>query len=245
LEGRALLAAFNWVLAGDGDWGVAANWLNTSTNLPGVPGAGDTANIGQVQVTSGVSRTVNNITGAGAIKVTAGTFSVQNAVNDTLILGLTVDAGATFRTTGGTTNIINSEISGTINTLTNGTFRFLRGLNTLNPGSSIIGAGQYLLLGDVFGAPFVEINQDMVVPANFRLQNGTLGGTGDLTVNGTLEWNATNGVSMTGTGLTIIQPSATVWEDRLTAERLIIRDRFSSVQHRTLYFEPAVPLIIW
>ncbi len=210
LEGRALLAVYNWVLQGDGDWGVAGNWNNTSTNLPGVPGATDTANIGQVQVTSGISRTVNNITGAGAIKVTAGTFSVQNAVNDTLIFGLTVDAGATFRTTGGTTHIINSEISGTLNTLANGTLRFLRGLNTLNPGSNMIGAGQYLLLGDVFGAPFVELNQDMVAPANFRMQNGTLGGSGDLTVNGILEWNATNGVSMTGTGLTIIQPSATL-----------------------------------
>ncbi len=210
LENRHLLAFFNWVAAGDGDFGVAANWLNTLTNNPGVPGPGDTANIGDVQVTSSVSRTVNNIVGVGSLKVTGGTFSVQNSLGDTAIFGLIVESGATFRTNGGTSHIIGSEISGVINVQPGGTFRFLRGLNQMKVGSNWTGSGTYLAAGDAFGAPTVELQKNLNAPTNFLLQNGTLTGSGNLTITGVFNWNSNNTVVMAGTGQTIVNAGATL-----------------------------------
>jgi hypothetical protein len=45
LEERRLLATFNWVVNGDGDFNTASNWRDEN-NLPGVPGVADDASIG-------------------------------------------------------------------------------------------------------------------------------------------------------------------------------------------------------
>lgn len=118
LEDRHMMAAFNWITNGDGDFGVAANWLNTTTNTNGVPGPTDDANIpGGVIVDSNVSRTVNSVNGTGALHINAGTFSFNNTTISSTLFGLVLDSSATLRVVGGSTAVIGSEISGTVNTL--------------------------------------------------------------------------------------------------------------------------------
>src|SRR6516162_8791367 len=72
LEDRCLLATFNWVLPVDGDFNTSANWINTSTNLPGVPGPSDDAVIsnGTITVTSAISNTVNSLTCSANLSIT-------------------------------------------------------------------------------------------------------------------------------------------------------------------------------
>lgn len=211
LEGRSLLATFNWVSPTSGDFGDSANWRESITNLPGVPGAGDTANIGGgIQATSSVSRTVNNLVGFGSLHVTGGNFTLQNGGFDSQISLLVLDTGTTLTTAGGTTAIIGAEISGSLNTLTGATFRFQRGVNNLNVGSSLLGAGQYLMLGDVFGAPVLDLKTNTTSPARFHLDNGEIRGTSNLTIPGIFDWDSSSTAAMSGTGQTIVQAGATL-----------------------------------
>ncbi len=206
LERREVLASFIWTAGINGDFGVASNWLNTTTNTPGVPGPSDSAEIPiGIEVSSSTNRTVNNL--SGSLRITSGTFTVQNLVNNSTLFNLKVDSGATLSTTGGTTAVLGAEIAGTVNTATNANFRFQRGAINLNPGVALTGAGIYRFEGDVFGGPNVELKTNVTAPQKIVFENGLLLGSGNLTVGGDLEWR---GGQMSGSGQTIVTPTGTL-----------------------------------
>jgi len=184
LEGRALLANFSWTLGADGNFSNAAAWTgNADPNNHAVPGAGDNASIPSGFRMTTTGRAVNSV--SGVLQVTSGTLSLSNASVNSALFGLQLDSGATLRTTGGQTAIFGSEVSGTLNFVGLGTTRFVRGLNNLNPGAALTGNGQFLMEGDVFGGPTVQLLTSVTAPAKFLLKNGLIDGPGNLTINGT------------------------------------------------------------
>ncbi len=123
-------------------------------------------------------------------------------------MGLTVNSGATLRTLRNTTAIIGAEINGTLDTAANATTRFQRGTINLNVGANLTGQGLYWIRGDVFGGPLVSVNTSIAAPANLLLENGTLGGTGVLTVSTGVTMTWRDNAIMSGTGQTVIQSGA-------------------------------------
>lgn len=214
LEDRCVPAGVTWTLGDNGDFAVAGNWTVDGTNPPvhRVPTASDDVSIpGNVVVTSSASQTVNSISATG-LRVLGGTFTVNNVNRDSGLVALVVGTGATFRSAGRTTNVVGSEIAGTINVPAGATVRFLREANNLNPGAQLSGAGQFLIEGDVFGGPHVVLNTDVTVPANVRFSNGVIEGSGKLTIptGVTFSMTSTNGTSLRGSGVTEIQSGATL-----------------------------------
>jgi hypothetical protein len=80
LEGRQLLATFNWVASTGGAWSDSANWKDQA-GKPGVPGAGDTAVIAaktiDVEVDGPVS--VASLQCSATLSVDSGSFRVANS----------------------------------------------------------------------------------------------------------------------------------------------------------------------
>src|SRR5439155_743633 len=74
---------------------------------------------------------------------------------------------------------------------------------TLNAGSQLNGAGLYKIIG---ATATVTGNTSLTVE-NLDLNNGTLGGTGTVTVNHAMNWTAG---TMSGTGRTIIPAGVTL-----------------------------------
>ncbi len=205
LEQRAMLANFTWTLGADGSFGNAAAWTdNADPNRHAVPGAGDNATIPLNFRVTTAGRSVNSI--SGVVQVTSGVLSLGNASVSSALFGLQLDAGASLRTSGGETAIFGSEISGTLETVGLGTTRFERGLNNLKPGASLIGNGKFLMNGDVFGAPTVALLTNITAPTHFLLKNGLIGGSGDLTINGTtFDWGeGGSGAAIAGSGTVFV-----------------------------------------
>ncbi len=209
LEGRQLMAAYNWTLGADGDFSNPAAWTGPN-NVHNVPGPADDASIpGNIIVTSSSNNSVNRV-GGGQLRIAAGTFSTANNLTNSSISGLTIDPGATLQVTGGTFFVVGSEIGGTIAVSPLATFRFLRGVNDFNAGGSLTGEGLFVVTGDVFGGPTLNLETDLVAPSNFLLESGILTGPEDLIIAGEFDWlqGGAGGTTMAGTGRTIVQAGA-------------------------------------
>jgi hypothetical protein len=204
LEDRWLLSTFTWVGGTTGDFNTAANWLNQN-NANGVPGTFDTATIpANVTVTASQSDTVNGLTLNGTLDVQSGTFTVNGN-------GLTLASTGTLQVDGGGTAALGGgSLAGAVNVAANGTLNFSGGTTTLTSGVGLAGAGQYLVAGSF--NPTVTLNTDLVAPAHFNLQSGTLNGTGSLTITGTFDWGTggSGGATMSGTGTTVVASGATL-----------------------------------
>ena len=125
-----------------------------------VPGPGDDANLAGFRVTTNVSRTVNSVN-LGQLEIDAGTFQVNNAATGSKVSGFLLDAGATLRVAGGQFAVLGAELRGTVQVQPLATFRFQGGLNNFYPGASLIGTGDYLAAGDVFGGPTINLLADL------------------------------------------------------------------------------------
>jgi len=126
LEERCLLATFQWVSATDGDFNNPLNWIDASTQKNGVPGPGDTAELGNSYTTVSVSQstTVDNVVGSSILKVTSGTFTVFNTIQDTRIDTLVLGSGTKFQVNGGTALINYGTYAGTFNAATGASIVF-------------------------------------------------------------------------------------------------------------------------
>ena len=93
LETRRLLSTFNWI-GGNGDWEVAANWVNTSNGLNQLPGPGD-----DVVINAAVAITHSHGTDSVNSIITNSTIALSGG---TLIVATTMDIEANFPFTGGT-----------------------------------------------------------------------------------------------------------------------------------------------
>jgi hypothetical protein len=212
LEGRTVLSTFHWYQSVDGDFGDASRWRDQNNN-PGVPGPNDDASIpGSINVTSSVSRTVNSLSCGARFEITGGTFTIKNVNAGSWFPALVVDQGAGLQTTGGWTALVGSTVAGTLDVSSGAGLRFLRGDNTLNPGASLTGLGQFLEEGDVYGGPGVHLNTDLTAPAHFLLRNGILDGAGTLTIAGTFDWlsGGAGSAGIASTGVTNVQAGATL-----------------------------------
>lgn len=206
LEIRVLPATFTWIGGTEGLFGNAANWSGPE-GINAVPGPTDDATVAgsNARIISSGSHTVNTFTGQTLV-LTSGTFTVRNVNGVTDLPVLELQNGATLRTIGGLTRIRNAEIDGTINTLENATTNFIFGNVDLNPGASLIGAGQYLNGGGNFGGN-MNVLTNMSAPRNLRLIDGGVGGTGTFTfVSGSkFEWV---GGSLFGSARFLVQSGA-------------------------------------
>jgi hypothetical protein len=210
LEDRKVMAAFNWTLGTDGDFNNAAAWTGPN-NIHAVPGTGDDASIpGNIEVTSSTSNSVNTVNG-GKLKITGGTFSTNNVLAGSFINGLTIEQSGRLLVNDGFFGVVGSEIGGEIEVGPLATFNFRRGQNDLNAGTQLVGTGTFLVVGDVFGGPQINLFADLQAPANFVFQNGIIDGPEDLLIGGTFQWGqGGSGATMRGTGQTIVQPGATL-----------------------------------
>ncbi len=198
LEKRWLPSSVSWTFQGDGDFNIAANWTVDGSSPPEhrVPGPGDHANIpGNWTVTSTQDNTVDSV-GAGAFRITGGTFTVANLVGGTSI-GNLILTGGSFVTASNESDIFGGTIDATLSTAADATFRFHRGTTALNPSAVLTGEGNYIMNGDVFGGPEVTLNGTVAAPPHFELSNGLLDGTGTFNVGGA--FNVTTGSGAGGT----------------------------------------------
>jgi hypothetical protein len=195
LEGRLVPngLTINWTAQLGGSFDNAANWTvaNSSPPVHQVPGSGDTAIIGisGVTITAVGGEIVGTLSSNSLLDVTAGTFTVQNTVgSSTLMGGLEVDSGATFSTTGGMTSVagVASTITGTLSTASGATLAFAAGTSMLNNTNAMTGAGLYDVNG---GTVTLNLTVPTTAPANLELDSGgTINGTGTLTINTVLTW---------------------------------------------------------
>ncbi len=198
LESLCLPSSVSWTLQGDGNFNDPNNWTVDGTSPPQhrVPGPGDHANIpGNWTVTSSQDNTVDSV-GAGAFRITGGTFTVTNLGSGTSI-GNLILTGGSFVTASNESDIFGGTINATLGTAANATFRFHRGTTVLDPGAVLTGQGNYVMNGDTFGGPEVALNGTVAAPPNFELANGVIDGTGTLNVGGT--FNVTTGSGAGGT----------------------------------------------
>jgi hypothetical protein len=189
LEDRCLLATFYWILNGDGDFNVAANW-----DRHAVPGPGDDANIvpSGITVTSAVYNTVNSLTCQARLDVTSGTFSVADVITNTSINQLILASGSTFQVNGGTASLTHgSDISGSFNVLASNdaTLAFAGGSHTIHNGSAFTGAGLYAVTG---GSVIISDGITLTAPADLLLGGGAIGGPGTFDIPGgtAVNWTA-------------------------------------------------------
>jgi hypothetical protein len=204
LEDRCLLATFNWVLPVDGDFNTSANWINTSTNLPGVPGPSDDAVIsnGTITVTSAISNTVNSLTCSANLSITNGKFEIGNLTKNSSITTLTLGSGAMLQADSGTVAISGGTSAGTMASITGATISFVGSTFTMNAGSSLTDVGRFLVAG---GTLTFNVNQN--APANLEIDSGMVNGPATLTVTSMLTWN---GGSLDGSGTTSVPMGTTL-----------------------------------
>jgi RHS repeat-associated protein len=108
LEDRTVPTAYTWTTAVSGNFNDPSKWTPV-----GVPGAGDDATISQtsVTVTSPATTTVQSLTNAATLSVSAGTtFTVTNGGSDAGTIS--VASGATFDLTGGAMGWTGGTITG-------------------------------------------------------------------------------------------------------------------------------------
>jgi hypothetical protein len=190
LEGRSLPSTVSWI-AGNGDFGTAANWQDSLDGSHHVPGPGDDAVIGNgnATVTVAGAYSMNDLRCNALLRLDSGSISVANVITDSYIAQLVLAAGATLQTTGGTTTITSgSNISGIFDTFPGATLGFTGGANTINGGTAFNNGGEYYVSGGTFNV----FGSNQQAPSDFRLLNGTLGGTGTFRVpsGATFTWDA-------------------------------------------------------
>jgi hypothetical protein len=209
LEPRCLLSTFTWDINGDGDFNVAANWVNQD-NQHGVPGPGDTAiiNYGGITVSVNQSDAVDNLQSGAILKINGGTFAVADLVQNTAISSLILGPGATFEVDGGAASIGGSgTFAGTFSAAPEATIDFAAGTQQIDGGALFDGSGQYM----VGGATWV-VNAAITAPTNFAFdggsfENGDLDVLGSFSLPGTFTWA---GGILGGTGTTLVESGATV-----------------------------------
>ncbi len=211
LEGRQLMAVYNWTLGADGDFSNSSAWTGPNS-VHQVPGPADDATIpGDVIVTSS-GNSVNRIFG-GNLRIAGGTFSTSNSVFDSSLVSLRIESGAALQVAGGTFKVTGgSEISGTIVAAPAATFRFVGGNNNINLGASMIGDGLFQIGAEGNTQPTVNLLTDLVAPTNLLFTGGVLTGPEDLIINGVfncIQAGSSNPI-MRGTGKTIVQSGATL-----------------------------------
>jgi hypothetical protein len=131
---------------------------------------------------------------SGAVEVLAGTMAWNAPFTNNGTV--TICAGATNRITAG------GSCGGTFTATAPSLVEWTYGTFTLNPGAQLDGDGLYQING---GLDWIA-NTDLSV-SNLNILNGTLDGTGAVTVNDYMNWAWG---AMQGTGRTIISPSATL-----------------------------------
>jgi hypothetical protein len=205
-EDRCLPSTFVWFQNVDGNFNDPANWRDQN-GMTGVPGAGDDAVIPGTgfTVTSSEDHTVQSLNANARLTVTAGTITVGDPINPSLLFQLVLDSGASFQVTAGTTFLTSGTDShGSFDVSPGATLSFSGGMHHLDTGTTLAGAGHYRLSGGT-----LDIMDAIDAPPNFELAGGTLAGDGTFTVsNTTLSWTG-GGMEggMTGPGSTVIAPS--------------------------------------
>ncbi len=209
LEDRLVPSQVDWI-AGNGDFGTAANWRDNLDGSHHVPGPGDYATIGNsnATVTVGASYSVDHLfTNCRLVLNSGALLSLANPVNGSTISSLLLNSGATLQTTGGTTVITgDSAFAGTFNTAAGASLGFTGGTQMVNAGTALNGPGAYYVSGGFFNIT----GTIQLAPANFTLSgNGTLGGTGTFEVpsGATFTWNAG---TQAGPGTTQIDAGGTM-----------------------------------
>ncbi len=223
LNGPAPLTVTNQL-----DW-VAGSMLGTGTT---VVAAGATLNLSSSAIhglertldNRGTVRMTGNALGGGGVVLNSGTWDIQTDV---------VIAGTAFRNTGTLVksggirdSVFNVRLEnqgnvqlrlGTLQVnrggtgagsfgLTDGTLHVAAGTFTLGPGSSVGGAGLLRVGGETAGAA-LHVDLSLAVPALSLEPNGSVAGSGTLTVTRFLDWS---GGAMTGAGVTRVASDA-VW----------------------------------
>ncbi len=208
LEDRLVPSQVDWI-AGNGDFGTAANWRDDLDGSHHVPGPGDYAVIGNsnATVTVGASYSVDHLYANCRLVLNSGALlSLANPVDGSTITSLVLNGGATLQTTGGTTAISGSSaLAGTFNTAAGASLGFTGGTQTVNAGTALNGPGAYYVSGGTFNIT----SSSQVAPANFTLYNGTLGGAGTFEVpsGATFTWSAG---TQAGPGTTQIDAGGTM-----------------------------------
>lgn len=217
LEHRLVPVNFNWVAPCSGDFGVAANW-----SPPGVPGPGDDATFNRAgcEVSSNVSRTVNSLrVFDGRLRLDAGVFTVNNDFVQSSIIQLTVNAGATLRTAGGTTNLGGggSILRGTLDVTAGAELQFDSGVHAVNAAGVFPGPGRHVVNGGTLSL-VVGLN----APADLEIRAGGIAGMADLTIGAgtTTRWT---GGQMTGPGTTVVALTGTLALSSANAKALNTR----------------------
>jgi len=183
LEGRALMAAFQWISPTNGDFGDPTMWVGPA-GVHAVPGAGDDASTpaGRYTITASKSEQVGSYNGGGSLAVTGGTFSLGGAQDPmtSILSNLTIASNATLQAGSGTTLVGSLAVAGSLvaGQGTRVTLANAPGSANINTGGSLTGAG-------VFEVVFsVNLNTAITVP-NLEVI-GTITGPGPLTVTGNI-----------------------------------------------------------
>jgi hypothetical protein len=238
LEDRWLPSTYNWIgPASGGDFNTATNWQLAGGATNAVPGTNDTAVIPSNDVvTVSATHTVNsvqNTSGGGAqLHIMSGGSLTLNTDSD--LSSFTLDSGATLQIMNGTTLLDGgnpaTSLAGTIIVNSGAGLTFHTGTINLNNGVSLTGTGAYLLAGAT-----VNLNTAVTAPTNFTLQNGTLTGSGNLTIpaGATFNWttNGSGQATMSGSGTTTVQANATLNIGGSSARNLDTRtlDNFGTI----------------
>ena len=180
-----------------------------------------------------------NFVNAGTLSKTGSGLNYLGYTNGTLNLtntgSLDVDGGRLLVDSNGT-----NSVSGSLNRASGAILEFSGGTTTVAGGTELTGAGMLrvskgtVILTDGYTIPLVEITGGNLVAngalsiGSLKQANGVLSGTADVTVSGTLEWNA--GV-MSGEGTTIIAEGASA---SLNSTTLYLRDGRNLTNNGTL-----------
>ncbi len=210
LEDRWLPSTFTWFQNVDGSFNDAARWHDQNGNN-GVPGAGDDAIIpnGGFTVTSSVSNTVRSLNASSRLTLTAGTFTVGDAINASSLFELVIGNGAGFHVSAGMTSVTNgSESLGNFTIDAGAKLFFTGGTHHIDSGTVLNGGGAYHLSGGT-----LSIDANVNAPTNLFLDGGTLTGTGTFTVANGAALDFSSG-SMSGQGgNTVIAPDGSLTLD--------------------------------
>ena len=191
LERRCLLTTFQWAGGASGDFSAAANWKDPNGN-PGVPGPNDAITVavaGGATVNVTGSATVNSVSmdRFETLNVTGGTFTVADGNSASSQVGtLNVSAGAAFHVGAGTVSLVAAgTVAGTLDVASGATLGFYGdGPFNFNAGAAFAGAGRYDING-YFTTLNININTNLTAPQDVTFEEGTLQGSGTLTVTGT------------------------------------------------------------
>jgi hypothetical protein len=204
LEGRIVPDAYVWNGSMDNSYLNGQNWIDTRTQLPGVPGSGDTGDIPAgtpICILNGASRTIAGLTVEGQFD---------------LFSKLTV-------TTGSSTGVFNTHPGGELDNVLafdfygSGTLQGqldAGGSNiTFRPGSSmtlgsgvlLTGLGAYIVNGPVVDNAALILNVPMFLNGDGVTTAGALLGSGSLDVGSVFDWT---GGTLGLTGGVTLEPSS-------------------------------------